>query len=195
MRIPFKIFFIINALLIAPPLFSQTPTSVNLDSIKTIAIYSSTKSFFNEYSIDSLVKHLNELNRNRNLIYFKNTEDKTRSGNYADYLVDLSVWTKSAINEGTKIESSETIETETRVEKLRDGSTQFITENIKRPIYKIIYNSVIPGEGTLNIKIRDKNRNGKLTTNTITKSSKIDENIRAQLIIELINYLMYHFSK
>ena len=195
MRIPFKIFFIINALLIAPPLFSQTPTSVNLDSIKTIAIYSSTKSFFNEYSIDSLVKHLNELNRNRNLIYFKNTEDKTRSGNYADYLVDLSVWTKSAINEGTKIESSETIETETRVEKLRDGSTQFITENIKRPIYKTIYNSVIPGEGTLNIKIRDKNRNGKLTTNTITKSSKIDENIRAQLIIELINYLMYHFSK
>ncbi len=58
---------------------------------KSVVIYSSNDSFFEDYPIDSLVEHLNLLNKNPGIVYYKNTNDDTKTGFKADYLVDLKL--------------------------------------------------------------------------------------------------------
>jgi hypothetical protein len=67
-----------------------TPLSKsNLGVVKTISIYSSDSSFFDDYPIDSLVEHLNLLNTKPGIVYYKNTNDDSKTGFGADYLVNL----------------------------------------------------------------------------------------------------------
>ncbi len=53
-------------------IFSQSElTTKKTSTAKTVAIYSSKKSFFQDYPIDTLVLHLNSLNTNPEITYFK----------------------------------------------------------------------------------------------------------------------------
>jgi hypothetical protein len=60
-----------------------------IDTARTVAIYSSDNSFFEDYPVDSLVEHLNLLNENAAILFCRNTNDNSRTGLGADFLVDL----------------------------------------------------------------------------------------------------------
>jgi|GEM_PF-5519089 len=67
--------------------FAQT---ILVDSIKTVTVYSS-KSFFKDYPVDSIVANLNSLNNTQKIKYYKRTEDNSRTGLQADYTIDLNI--------------------------------------------------------------------------------------------------------
>lgn len=67
------------------------PLANSATQTQTVAIYSSDNSFFDDYPIDTLVNHLNYLNRNPHISYCKNSLDDSRTGFGADYIVDLKL--------------------------------------------------------------------------------------------------------
>ena len=68
----------------------QSNTSAGT-ALKTVAVYSSDSSFFKDYPIDTLVENLNLLNQNNAIRFVKNTNDNSKSGFSADYLVNLKL--------------------------------------------------------------------------------------------------------
>ncbi len=70
------------------------PAVVNpQDTVKTVIIYSSKNSFYEDYPVSSLVRFLNSLNTNKNIIY-KIIQDSSKT----NYLIDLDSWMKSPKN-------------------------------------------------------------------------------------------------
>ncbi len=63
----------------------------NFVKIQTVAIYSSDTSFFDDYPIDTLVSHLNYLNKNSRIVYCIHSFDSTKTGFNADFIIDLSL--------------------------------------------------------------------------------------------------------
>jgi hypothetical protein len=84
--------FLLTGILICTSLSGQQkqPAPTNTTP-KTVAIYSSNHSFFEDYPIDSLVEHLNLVNENPGVRYYKSTNDDSKTGFRADYLVDLKL--------------------------------------------------------------------------------------------------------
>jgi hypothetical protein len=78
--------------------YTQVNNSVNAYSTpgkpaatKSVVIYSSNNSFFEDYPIDSLVEHLNLMNKNPGITYYKSSNDDSKTGFKGDYLVDLKL--------------------------------------------------------------------------------------------------------
>lgn len=90
--------FLQGLLLLSFTIQGQVKSQVNdnsgnrsLASVKTISIYSSDNSFFEDYPIDSLVEHLNLVNKNPGIVYCKNSGDNSKTGFAANYLVNLKL--------------------------------------------------------------------------------------------------------
>jgi hypothetical protein len=69
----------------------QKEAAAVVNQFKTVVIYSSDDSFFEDYPIDSMVEHLNLVNENPRVRYYKNSGDDSKTGFSADYLVDVKV--------------------------------------------------------------------------------------------------------
>lgn len=176
-------------------LHSQNKTSFNSsDSFKTVAIYSSTKSFFKDYSIDTLVFQLNTLNTNRKIKYNRNTEDRSKTGFYADYLIDLMVWMKTPqFIPGTMERTYEMQRVEVPVQQA-DGSWTHETQYINTEVYRDVKSTTERGEGMIRIKITEKNKN-KTIRHTLNQTNVFAQSLKLTLIIQLIEYLLEYFSK
>ena len=139
--------FFVFASNVSTNLFSQTVAPP--DSIKTVAFYSSKKSFFKDYPVDTLVSHLNSLNSNSKVVYYKSTEDQSRTGFYADYLIDLNVTLKMSTLEAPKWETIERTSPrsvrvarpdgtyEDRIQYITTRVEKYIEASISIPVSKI----------------------------------------------------------
>ncbi len=160
------------------------------DSIKTVAIYSSKKSFFENYSIDSLVSNLNLLNTNNKISYYKNTEDRSRKGFYADYLVNLDLTLKLPVNIAPKWETTKMSYLPTTETSHLQGRTSPRRVPNVNETQQYVEGKTIPGEGKLLIKIIEKSNNEKVTRKTFTAKNNDVHNLEIALILLSIEYLL-----
>ena len=187
--LPLIAFIIIG---ISPNAFSQQQlTAGKLNTAKTVAIYSSKKSFFSDYPIETLVSHLNSLNANPNITYYKSTEDRSKTGFYADYLIDLDVWLKTSILESPRMQTIQhnTAEVITKA----DGSkeTIYITTSEEKGMNTANFR---PGEGEIRIKIIEKRKNEKVSRKTLRATINKEQSLKFVLIISLIEFLLGYSS-
>lgn len=183
-------------------LFSQLKTSDLPNSIKTAAIYSSNKSFFTDYPIDSVVSNLNSLNTNKKIKYCKKTEDNSRSGLQADYIIDIDIYTKK----GIYVESTyETVARPTTYNSIQDTGTNALPNiRIEQGSIQTSPGYYKPYQYAMNV-ILITNNNGKKKNRKIFTAedgmpslwfnSNLEFSNQIPLIIELETYLLAYFSK
>jgi len=168
-----------------PALYLTTDTS------KTVAIYSSKKSLFPDYPLDTLVAHLNATNSNPGIKYYKNSEDRSKTGFYADYVVDIDFWVKQsqlAAPQWKKVESKGSAKI-----KLADGT--YSSRNVIETKEIYVEATTKPAEAEVRIKIIEKRKNEKVTKQTFSAVNNREQDIKRILIINLITYLHQQFSK
>lgn len=196
MSIKFSVFI----LFITPLLSAGSPSHMQLarvyqnDSIKTVAIYSSKNSFFSDYPIDTLVSHLNALNTNSNITYCKNTEDNSKTGFYADYLIDADVWLKQPGFNSPTWEKVSVLRPVRLRNRLGNRTYGYETQYVNTLEDKYVDATPTPGEGKLRIKIIEKRKNERMTNQTFSSAGSNEQNLKLTLIIQLITYLLQKFS-
>ena len=194
--------FIALLLTVSPDLFSQVKaTGSSKDSVITVAIYSSDKSFFTDYPIDSVVSNLNSLNTNRKIKYCKKTEDNSRTGLQADYIVNLNVGTSKgayvAPTYGTASQpvyypSQDTGKGSIPIIRNEPGYVQTSAAHYKPDQFTL--------DVTINSKIRNqRKRHTKITGDNGASSLWFNRNLefsnQIALILEMETYLLARFSK
>ena len=186
------ILFFMTVLLLAlypqDKLLSQKPHLS--DTIKTVAIFSSKKSFFKDYPVDSLVMHLNWLNINPQIIYYKSTEDRSKTGFYADYLIDLDVWIQRSSLAAPKWNAVE--RTTPKFVRSPDGTQHLTYITTKEERYED--SKSIAGDGGIRIKIIEKRENQNVVHKILQATNKTDQDLKLLLIIQLMEFVLAHFS-
>jgi hypothetical protein len=174
-------------------IFSQTEvTTAKTSTAKTVAIYSSKKSFFQDYPIDTLVLHLNSLNTNSGITYYKSTEDRSKTGFYADYLIDIDLWMKEPFLEVPKWEIIRRTEPKMVSVRQRGGTYQQVLQYITIKEEVLVNPGLKPGEGEIQIKIIEKSKNEKVTRKTLFAKNNNKQDLKFVLIISLIEFLLGH---
>lgn len=163
-------------------------TTRKKDSI-TIAIYSSDNSFFEGYPLDSLVAHLNELNQEKHIRYFRNTEDNSKTGFKADYLVDIKLAVKSKHGQPPKFTSipitRETLKT------IRDPGGTFRTVPIREVIgYENTVTPIPDSDVEYNLSVQTFRKNPYKKLKKVNFLPVVGEENRIPLIVGLVNTIM-----
>ena len=171
----------------------HTTSQNTTDTIKTVAVYSSKKSFFPDYTLETFVDHLNQTNPNPGIKYYKNTEDRSKTGFYADYVVDIDFWVKQAVSTAPKWYKVQS--TGSGRVKLADGTYSNRIENITTTQEVFVDGTEIPAQGEVRIKIIEKRKNEKVRTQTLSAFDNNEQDIKLTLIIKLITYLHQQILK
>jgi len=175
-------------------IFSQSEVTTTKTSLaKTVAIYSSKKSFFQDYPIDTLVLHLNSLNTNPGITYYKSTEDRSKTGFYADYLIDIDLWMKDPFLEVPKWEIIRRTEPKMVSVRQRGGTYHNVIQYITIKEAVLVNPGLKPGEGEMQIKIIEKSKNEKVTRKYLVAKNNKQQNLKFVLIISLIEFMLGHF--
>lgn len=175
--------------------FSQTDQpQQNSEAVKKVAIYSSKKTFFKNYPIDSIVSNLNSLNTNKKIVYYIGREGNNNPEFKPDYVVDLNV-----------LNGSSGGRTSPDYRNVRQSHTTFRYDSLRkqepRTYYTYERNTVNPNIAPLRpdyeikLKITPKNSNERTTRKVISEGKNKETGYKLSLIIDLIKYLLTYFSK
>lgn len=192
MNVKLKLFFLILSTGLSPALFSQVNNSVSLpDSVKTVALYSSKKSFLPAYPIDSVVANLNALNTNRKIKYYKSTEDNTKTGLAADYRVDMNM----IIRKGTYVRATHTTFTSSTPD-YRDSTR--VSERILTNTNSSVQSSpgrFNPDQYEMKVLITGKGQKKQRKSFVGLYGESAELHLTIALIIDLEKYLLEYFRK
>lgn len=172
---------------------SSNSASEKIDSNKTVAIYSSKKTIFKDFPIDSLVKYLNIYNENPKVIFCKNTEDNSRTGFYADYVLDLDLWIKPSQTEAPKWVKKRIQKPISKAFTERDGSVTHYITMVTVEEEEFVQGSLTPGSSTIIIKMTQKWENEKVTKYMLTANGD-DKKVEPTLLVKLVYALLDYFE-
>ncbi|RYZ20001.1 MAG: hypothetical protein EOO16_18205 [Chitinophagaceae bacterium] len=179
------------------PLAVSAQDAAGPDSVRrrTVAIRSARRSFFPDFTIDSLVRELNRRNRNPEILYCNSTEDDSPTGFYADFLVDVDFDVRYAHLEAPP-------PTEARLQFLQMPSTGSRGAGAGTQGNSPAYNpgqradfKMKKGEGVCTVKILERRKNEKLTREYLRATSESDDLLQQQLAAGAVRYLLYRFGK
>lgn len=179
--------------------------SLNLlaqDSVRIVALRPPRSDYFADYSVDSLIGHLNEFNQNKNLRFVRCTEDDSRTGFYADFLVEVSF---TFIRPYLAPPQTQRVAEQMPVMR-RNAYGQWVTE------FRTIYRNVpepahtVAGSGRCAIRIveRKTGDNGRMrhiyaanevrTQHSFLATGEDAEQLELELIVGAVKYLLERFD-
>ena len=170
----------------------QSNTSAGY-ALKTVAVYSSDSSFFKDYTIDTLVENLNLLNQNSAVVFVKNTNDDSKSGFSADYLVNLKLVAGKNINTGPKFETVRNSRTVTKAVQDHEGVVRY--ENVQEYYNEDVMQNRAPAVGKITITIQTIRKNPYKKMKSVMIESNAGEGNESDIIIKLIYNLLDSFKK
>ncbi|TCJ17791.1 hypothetical protein EPD60_06285 [Flaviaesturariibacter flavus] len=176
-------------------LHAQEPAQPGAGAPRTVAIRSAKRSFFPDFTIDSLVGQLNRLNRNPGIRFCRSTEDDSPTGFYADYLVDVDFDVRFAHLEAPP-------PSEARLRYLQQPATKQSNNAVTTTANSMAYLpepradfKMKTGEGVCTVKILERRANEKIKREYLRAASDNDDALRYQLAAAAINYLVQRFAK
>ena len=138
---------------------------------------------------------LNTLNTKSNIIYCKNTEDHSKTGFYADYVVDLIFLLKYSQWVAPTSEMVPVTKTIPVRVLQPNGSYEWVDQQVTVMEVKDSKEYTKPAEGEIRIKITEKSKNEKVTRKTISSVNNSESDLKLKLILQLEIYLIEQFSK
>jgi|GEM_PF-6030463 len=190
---------LLTLLFLSTALLAQEGTNAAADDRKIVALMSTKKSFFPDYTVDSLVKHMNIFNENPDLRYVRCTEDDTRTGFYADYVIDIHFEIRPphldrprpALSTKRRLPAEEAV-----VVNQRDADG-IIREKVQ--MRQVVRDrsepaQLVPGKGEVQVKILEKSRNEKVVKRYLQAQSDDEKELKFELIVSLMNFLMRRYN-
>ena len=161
--------------------------------LKTVAIYSSDSSFFKDYPIDTLVENLNLLNQNNTIVFVKKTDDDSKSGFSADYLVNLKLVAGKDLITGPKFETVKKSRTGTKAVYDHEGKVQY--ESVTEYYNEDVMQNRAPVVGKITITIQTIRKNPYKKLKPVLLESNAGEGNESSIISKLIYNLLDSFKK
>lgn len=187
----------------------QSPTNILLDkeiiyhnlqsntsagyALKTVAVYSSDSSFFKDYPIDTLVENLNLLNQNNAVVFVKNTNDDSKSGFSADYLVNLKLVAEKPLITGPEFKTVKKSRVGTKTVYDHEGKVQY--ESVREYYNEDVMQNRDPAVGKITITIQTIRKNPYKKIKSVMIESKAGEGNESAIIFKLIYNLLDSFKK
>jgi hypothetical protein len=168
------------------------------DSIKVVALLPPAKrAYYAGYTVDSLVAALNSSNSNPRLRFVRCTEDETRSGFYADYVVDISF---TLTRPYTTPPSTRRVAEEQAVSGGRSGGRRGSALDpppATRTVYRSVYEpgTSVAGTGSCFISIREKKRHEAHSSHSFRTEGPDAALLEQELIEGVLRYLLERFAK
>lgn len=162
-------------------------------ALKTVAVYSSDSSFFKDYPIDTLVENLNLLNQNNAVVFVKNTNDDSKSGFSADYLVNLKLVAGKLLITGPKFETVRNSRTVTKAVQDHEGVVRY--ENVQEYYNEDVMQNRAPAVGKITITIQTIRKNPYKKMKSVMIESNAGEGNESDIVIKLIYNLLDSFKK
>lgn len=160
--------------------------------LKTVAVYSSDSSFFKEYTIDTLVENLNLLNQNSAVVFVKNTDDDSKSGFSADYLVNLKLVAGKPLITGPKFETVRNSRTVTKAVQEHEGVVRH--ESVTEYYNEDVMQNRAPAVGKITITIQTIRKNPYKKMKSVMIESNTGESSESAIISKLIYNLLDSFK-
>ena len=162
-------------------------------ALKTVAVYSSDSSFFKDYTIDTLVENLNLLNQNSAVVFVKNTNDDSKSGFSADYLVNLKLVVGKDLITGPKFETVKKSRAGTKAVHDHEGVVRY--ESVTEYYNEDVMQNRAPVVGKITITIQTIRKNPYKKLKPVLLESNAGEGNESSIISKLIYNLLDSFKK
>jgi hypothetical protein len=160
------------------------------DSI--VALYCKGKTVIGNYTIDTLLKYLNWFNENPHLRYVRFTEDDSRTGYYADFVLELKVRTTPARVQPPGMEQVRMDRWETRTVTGPDGKPmeQYVHVRAYDSRPKNEPMKWVRARAACIVNVRQKARNEQKSWFAFSASTENDDDLASAFLVELLHQLL-----
>ena len=180
-------------LLAAPPAGAQATAFP--DSMISVAVYSSKRTLLTEYPIDSIVVHLNRFCRIPGLRFFICTEDDTRTGFYADHLVDIDLSIREPHISTSHYERVPVQRAVSRRMRTAGGTWEDVIQYVTAYEQRYVNGTPQPGSATAQFKFTGRRDNQKVVRNWFTVQEDALPDLKVSLMLRLMRTMIAHFEK
>ncbi|RYZ00841.1 MAG: hypothetical protein EOO11_00030 [Chitinophagaceae bacterium] len=180
-------------LLLAAPASGQGPALP--DSVRTVAVYSSRNSFLSDYSLDTLVAHLNRFRKDSALRFVVCTKDDSRTGFYANYVIDIHLDLREPRMATPHYETVRVLRPAARRVRSAGGVWEEVMVNVAVNEQRYVPGTMQPASAAVRLKITDRKQNQKARQESF---SLLDENLfdlKVALVLQLHRLLLTSFDK
>ncbi|GAA4335656.1 hypothetical protein [Flaviaesturariibacter amylovorans] len=166
------------------------------DSVRTVAIYSSKNNFLTEYTVDTLVAHLNRFKKSKRVRYFVNTKDDTRSGYYADHVVDIDLDLREPVMGPPRYETVNVSRpTVQRGLNPATGNMESRVVYVNTPEQRYHPGTMQPAKASVRLRMLDRKNNQKVTKDGFMLQHEQQVGLEINLILQLHQMIQANYDK